>query len=400
MTIFRMIMTPVTPTTINDRLLTDDLLAFWDALGADDLRLVGGCVRDAVLGIEAHDLDFATPLRPEDIMRRARASGMKAIPTGIEHGTVTVIHQDIKAEITTLRRDIQANGRYALIAYTDDWALDAMRRDFTINALSMDRAGHIHDYAGGLDDLAAQRVRFIGDADQRIREDYLRIMRFFRFHARFGGDTADIMALTACRNGRDGLTGLSIERVRDELLRLLSGPRPIEMLGLMQEAGILPIINISLTHLDRLARVLDYPLFTDGFWRLRALLPDDADHLHAAARHWRLPNRVLRDWLDVLSLMVDDPADFRHGVYHAGIEAGQRALALVNADTADMRRVMLQHVRHEKLPIDGRDITELAGLTGPVVGDVLKKMEYWWLDTAPAADRATCLQKLQEFSRK
>jgi poly(A) polymerase len=197
-------------------------------------RFVGGCVRDALTGQAPSDLDLATLDAPETVMAKLAAAGFKAIPTGIAHGTVTAVVRGRTYEITTLRRDIETDGRHATVEFTDDWAADAARRDFTLNAMSMDAAGRVFDYFGGRADVAERRVRFVGDAATRVAEDYLRALRFFRFQARFGGDVPDAQALAACQQAAAQLKNLSAERVRGELFRLLEGPNAPAMLRLMQ----------------------------------------------------------------------------------------------------------------------------------------------------------------------
>jgi poly(A) polymerase len=205
----------------------------------EEARVVGGAVRNALLGLSADEIDVATTAVPDDVVRRVQAAGFKAVPTGIEHGTVTVVCDKIPFEVTTLRRDVETYGRHAKVAFGRDWKADAERRDFTINAFSARADGAVYDYVGGLADLAARRVRFIGDPQQRIEEDYLRILRFFRFHAAYGtSDHPDREGLDACIAGRDGLDQLSRERVRMELLKLVVAPHAVPTLISMTDAGL------------------------------------------------------------------------------------------------------------------------------------------------------------------
>jgi poly(A) polymerase len=214
------------------------LLDALDAKGGAT-RFVGGCVRDALLGLEQSDVDLATRLTPEEVVARLQAARIKAVPTGIAHGTITAVPAGSPVEVTTLRRDVSTDGRRATVAFTDDWKEDAARRDFTINALSADPVnGEVFDYFGGLDDLAARRVRFIGDPLQRIAEDHLRILRFFRFHARFGAEAPDPEGLEACAARANDLMALSRERIADELLKLLALPDPTPTVALMIARGI------------------------------------------------------------------------------------------------------------------------------------------------------------------
>ena len=202
-------------------------------------RVVGGAVRNALLSASIHEIDVATTAVPEEVVRRVEAAGFKAVPTGIAHGTITVVIDKHPFEVTTLRQDVETYGRHAKVEFGHDWQGDAHRRDFTINALSVTRDGTVYDYVGGLADLAARRVRFIGDARQRIAEDYLRILRFFRFHAAYGDGHPDPVGLHACIAGRDGLEQLSRERVRMELMKLITAPRAAPTLAAMSDAGLL-----------------------------------------------------------------------------------------------------------------------------------------------------------------
>ncbi len=224
------------------------------AAPGEETRLVGGCVRDALLGSAASDIDLATTLRPEAVMEHARRAGLKAVPTGIEHGTITVVTPQEPIEVTTLREDVETDGRHAVVRFGGDFAQDAARRDFTINALSLGADGALHDTVGGLDDLRAGRVRFIGEAATRIREDALRILRFFRFHARFAEAEPDRQALAACIAARDAIDGLSRERVRSEFLKLLLAPGCVPVVTLLSGTGLLQRISGGVAELGRLAR--------------------------------------------------------------------------------------------------------------------------------------------------
>ena len=245
-------MTAATPRLTDAAWLHDGpvarLLAVLDRDG-EEARVVGGAVRDALLREPIGDIDLATTATPDEVSRRAAAAGFKAVPTGIEHGTVTVVIEGRPYEVTTLRQDIETFGRHAKVAFGRDWEADARRRDFTINALTATRDGAVHDYVGGLADIEARRVRFIGDAAKRIAEDYLRILRFFRFHAAYGHGLPDAAGLHACIAGRAGLQQLSRERVRMELLKLLVAPHATPTLATMTEAGLLQAVLGSVPYL-------------------------------------------------------------------------------------------------------------------------------------------------------
>jgi poly(A) polymerase len=215
------------------------LLGVLDGNG-EEARVVGGAVRNALLGIAIHEIDIATTAVPDEVVKRVTAAGFKPVPTGIAHGTITVVIDKHPFEVTTLRQDVETYGRHAKVAFGRNWKTDADRRDFTINALSATRDGAVYDYVGGLDDLAARRVRFIGDPGKRIAEDYLRILRFFRFHAAYGtSDHPDAEGIAACIAGREGLSQLSRERLRMELMKLVVGTHAVPTLISMTEAGLL-----------------------------------------------------------------------------------------------------------------------------------------------------------------
>src|SRR6476619_45805 len=231
-----------------------------DALGADEglTRFVGGAVRDDLLGLPVNDIDLATRIPPDEVINRLEKARIKAVPTGIDHGTVTAISDGHPFEITTLRRDVSTDGRRATVAFTDDWQEDAARRDFTINALSADpETGELFDYFGGLADLEQRHIRFIGDPLQRIAEDHLRILRFFRFHARFDAREPDAAALDACTARANDLMALSRERIADELIKLLGTDDPVPTIAIMVERAILrPVLpEIDIAAVNRLKRL-------------------------------------------------------------------------------------------------------------------------------------------------
>src|SRR3954449_5892391 len=209
---------------------------------AEEARVVGGAVRNALLNIPIGDIDIATTAVPDEVIRRAKAAGIKSVPTGIEHGTVTLVVESQPFEVTTLREDVETFGRKAKVAFGRDWVRDAQRRDFTINGLSVGADGSVHDHVGGLEDIEARRVRFIGDPDQRIAEDYLRILRFFRMHAAFGAGDPDRDGVLACIRGRPGLAGLSAERVRMEMLKLLVAEDAVAAVIAMEDGGLLLVL--------------------------------------------------------------------------------------------------------------------------------------------------------------
>ena len=259
--------------------------------GGEETRLVGGAVRDLALGEPAVDFDLTTTATTDVVVRRARAAGFKVALTGVSHGTVTIVVDGRPFEMTTLREDVETDGRWAKVVFGRDFVADARRRDFTINALSLSADGAVHDYVGGLEDLGARRVRFIGEADARIREDYLRILRFFRFSARFAGGGLDSEGLSAAIRARDGLAWLSRERVRAEFLKLLAAPHAGDIAQKMSESGFLEPILGGVGYPTRLSRLIateaERGRNGDALLRLAALgvaIPEDAERLHDRLR--------------------------------------------------------------------------------------------------------------------
>jgi tRNA nucleotidyltransferase/poly(A) polymerase len=269
--------------------------------GGEEARVVGGAVRNSLLGEPPGDIDIATTATPEEVTRRSLAAGFKAVPTGVEHGTVTIVAHGHPFEVTTLREDVETFGRKAKVAFGRDWRADAERRDFTINALSLSPDGTVHDYVGGLADLDARRVRFIGDPAKRIGEDYLRILRFFRFHALYGNGGSDAAGLHACIAGREGLRGLSRERVRMELFKLLVAPLAAPTLTIMSDAGLLPLVLGGVAQLASIESLVRIEAATgaapDPVRRLGALavlIEEDAERLNDRLRLANIEHRRLR----------------------------------------------------------------------------------------------------------
>lgn len=369
--------------------------------GGVEARFVGGCVRDALLGHHDPeiDLDVATPLLPDQVIKRLEAADIKAIPTGLAHGTVTAIVDGRAFEITTLRKDIACDGRHADVQFTDAFELDAERRDFTINALSTDRRGRLVDYFGGVEDLKAGRIRFVGDAGERVREDYLRILRFFRFYARFGRPPVDQEALRACREGADGLTRLSGERIRAEMLKLLASGNAVAALTLMIETKVLRHVLPIDVDIGALARLIAAAPDSDPLLRLISLLKSNADpeSTLAAVAAWRLSRvenarleRLIREPLIPLPL---PSSDSRKKKYRLGEETYLDLLKL-SANDADAFDAALPLPEIQPLPINGLDLINRGVPPGPNLGQVLKQLEDWWLDQDMQPDRATVLGEL------
>ncbi|MEM7042461.1 MAG: CCA tRNA nucleotidyltransferase [Pseudomonadota bacterium] len=360
-------------------------------------RFVGGCVRDALLGHYDPDvdLDVATPILPEQVIERLEAAGIKAIPTGLSHGTVTAVVDGRPFEITTLRKDVACDGRHAEVAFAADFREDAERRDFTINAMSVDRQGRLVDYFGGVEDLKAGRIRFVGDAQARVREDYLRILRFFRFFARYGRPPVDEGALEACRAGASGLEELSGERIRSEMFKLLDSSGAAEALRLMIENGILSHILPSTPDLEPLQRLITLVPESDPLLRLVTLLsPTSAEPV---AEAWKLSNaektRLERLTLEPLFDLPHSPLIARTHIYHHGPEI-YTDLVRLSAKSASDLGTSLPPPSVEKLPISGQDLIARGVPPGPELGHLLADIEAWWLNQSMQPDRNACLAEL------
>jgi poly(A) polymerase len=385
--------------------------------GAAASRFVGGCVRDSLLGEPVGDIDIATRLPPERVIRALEAAGLKAIPTGVEHGTVTAISGGEPFEITTLRRDVETDGRRAVVAFTDDWTEDAQRRDFRLNALYADPDGTLHDpTGGGLADIEARRIVFVGDPETRIREDALRILRYFRFLARFGHGAPDAAALAACQRLKGLIGGLSAERIGQEMLKLLDAEDPRGAVQLMAQTSVLTQVLADaqgLARFEQLVVIETEMLFTrDPLLRLAALLPDDPAAASAAAQRLRLsaaqkarleaalqPEPKLVSWLG--------PREVRRLVYRLGVEAfcDRVMLAWAAAEltrTTPQWRMLLPTAQSwpiPKLPLTGEEVMAAGVPAGPAVGRVLREVEAWWIDQDFIDDKLSIVERLKAVSQ-
>jgi poly(A) polymerase len=370
------------------------MAALLDALdaGAGATRFVGGAVRDTLAGRPVSDVDIATRLLPDDVAARIVGAGLKAVPTGIAHGTVTAVLPDGPVEVTTLRRDVSTDGRRATVAFSDDWREDAARRDFTINALYADPAtGAVHDYFGGGDDLAAGRVRFIGDPMARIAEDHLRIMRFFRFHARYGRGAPDADAYNACAARANDLMALSRERIADELLKLLASDDPAPAVALMLDRAILkPVLpEIDGDGLARLRAVVAAERETatpgDRTRRLAALLPPDAARAESVAARLKLSNRQRKR---IVAALSGDAVDPRAIAYRFGEEAAIDRLLLARIDAGERAKALadLSGWTRPTPPVGGGALVARGLGAGPDVSKALRLIEDRWIAAGfPAA---------------
>ncbi|MCP1337503.1 CCA tRNA nucleotidyltransferase [Futiania mangrovi] len=376
------------------------------ALAADGgkARFVGGCVRNALLGAEVDDIDIATPLTPDAVMARAEAAGIKSVPTGIDHGTVTLVSHGRPFEVTTLRRDVETHGRHATVAYTDDWAEDAARRDFTMNALYAEADGTLVDPLGGLEDALAGRVRFVGDPHARIGEDFLRILRFFRFHAWYGKGALDAEGLGACAAHVEGLGRISAERIGKETMKLMAARDPRTAVEGMAETGVLAQILPDAREVEAMARVVTVEIALDyNPGPMRRLVALTAGRTGRLKDSLRLSNRQAGHLDDIRTLVPRiDPhmgeAEARAEIYRAGRVVWRDAVvagwALSGADAGDGRWQALAGLtawEPPAFPLNGRDLADLGAAQGPALGKLLKRLEADWIAGGFAEDRAGLL---------
>jgi len=376
--------------------------------GGVEARFVGGSVRDALLGKRIGDIDIATPASPERVIELLEKASIKVVPTGLAHGTVTAVVPPRHFEITTLRRDVETYGRRARVAFDADWAADAARRDFTINAIFLTPDGTLHDPVGGLADLRARRVRFVGDPATRIAEDVLRLLRYYRFEARFGNGAGDGPARAACRAAAHSLPLLSAERVAQELAKLLETPDPIAVLRMMQEDGVLAVVLPEARRLKRLQRLIEIEPAADPLLRLAALIEVDSEGATALAARLRFSN-AWRDGLRGLSppWPVDQRGDVREqrrALYRLGVERYRDVVWLMAAE-GEVSRSRLTRLLDlaggwtpPVFPLDGRDVTTLGIPTGERVGRLLAAVRDWWEAGDFTADRGACLAYLRALA--
>lgn len=380
----------------------------FDALGGAGIaaRFVGGWVRDAVRGEPlTNEPDLAVDKPPETVMLALKAARIKVVPTGLKHGTVTAVIAGAPYELTTLRRDVETDGRHAVVAFTDDWLEDASRRDFTFNALYADLDGTLYDPFDGRTDLAQARVRFIGDPDLRIAEDRLRILRFFRFHTWFARAPFDAAGFEACRRNAGSLRGLSGERVRKELLRLLQAPAPADTVAAMREAAILDHWLPECDGTARLRALIAREDRPDPLRRFAAILAPDADATTIGKRLKLSTQESLR--LDVMLAadpaidVAGGPTAWRAQIYALGGNLYADRLLLAVDAPGDWRAAlaMARAWTPPELPVSGGDALKLGLKPGPKVGALIEAVERWWIDGDFTADRAGCLAELERLVR-
>ncbi len=369
-----------------------------------ETRIVGGAVRNILLDLTATDIDLTTSLKPDEVMARAAKAGIKTVPTGLKHGTVTLVLDKTPFEVTTLRRDVETDGRHAVVAFADSFEEDAVRRDFTINQLSLSVDGTVHDYAGGLADLAARKIRFIGDARRRITEDYLRILRFFRFHAAYGAGPLDAEALQACDELKGGMARLSAERIWSELKRLLAAQGAPHVMRAFVGGRIwqamaghvvadLPAFEAAATTFPR----------SDSVARLAALAVRTADDVAALDARLKFAAHERKRLADVAQLLEKWPAPealneraLRLASLNFGPQAVHDALCVWSAALGEAQARAFADVQPPPNPFMGREVLALGVPAGPDVGRIIQHATEMWADLGFAEDpalRAQCLQR-------
>jgi poly(A) polymerase len=397
------------------------------AAGGKEVRFVGGCVRDSITTrplLESFDIDIATPEQPERVTELLESAGIKAIPTGFSHGTITAVIEGAHFEITTLRVDLEADGRHAKVAFIDDWQLDAARRDFTINAFSSTPEGDVFDYFNGLDDLSCGRIRFVGNAVERIEEDVLRILRFFRFCATHGRPPFDKSALAACRQLAYRLSELSGERIWKELSRLLMGQNSADIIQIMRGEKVLEHILYEVKSVGRL-RLLSWLESTaikvdsvscDPLRRLAALQDTDREGAKNTAERLRLSKKqtvrliTLAETTDKPNPEMDEP-ELHRILQRLGVDITRDLILLSWADELsttprrESRRTeswlnllaLADNWKVRLFPVRGDDALALGLPPGPEIGDALRAVEAWWEEGGYQADRKDCLEKLKDL---
>lgn len=360
------------------RLLFPETLALIEAVGEQNIRFVGGCVRDLLADITIHDIDFATTLTPEQVILACKMRNIHVVPTGIAHGTVTVVMRGWEFQVTTLRRDVKTDGRHAVIEYVDDWEADAMRRDFTINAFYLSADGTLTDFFGGLDHLRSGKIQFIGQAEERIREDYLRILRYFRFFGKFGHGEPDPETMRICTRNASKINNLSAERLQDEMFKILSLPNAAQTLDNMHNAGILPFIfpgDVDTSVLQNLEQIEDKPN------PMRRLAVIDGYDVPALISHWKLSKenasilKMLKEPIDTADPKVImrrvGKERFRDIAY---IEAARGRLQASLEDVLDFANTW----QIPRFPIYGNDVIAMGVKEGRKIGQILTELEAYW----------------------
>lgn len=395
---------------------TKAVIAALDAAKPGASRFVGGCVRNTLIGQPVDDIDIATQLLPEAVIDAAKKAGLAAVPTGIEHGTITVVCNHKPYEVTTLRRDVTTDGRRATVAFTEDWNEDAQRRDFRLNALYADANGVVHDLTGGgVEDAKAGRITFIGDAETRLREDYLRILRFFRFSAWYGKGPLDSRGLAACAALQEGMDQLSAERVWKELKKLCAAPRPASALQAMADAGILARVAPEASNVARALHVAaiddEYLLEPDGLLRIAALISDD-ESARSLCRRLKASN-------DERARIVAAVGQTPRVVSYMSMRELRRALYLLGRQTFDdrarlawaeddrartgpqWRALLALSLGWERphLELTGDEVAAAGVPAGPKIGAVMREVEAWWIDADFPDDKLSIVERLKAVAQ-
>ena len=395
------------------------------AAGGKEARFIGGCVRDELLKLPVNEVDLATPERPERVIELLEKAEIKAVPTGIKYGTVTAVIRNNTYQITSLRKDITTNGRHPVVEFTDDWREDAMRRDFTFNALSATPDGVVYDYLNGLQDLADRRIKFVGLAEERINEDHLRILRYFRFMATTGFLNDDKVSHQICIDNAYLLSHLSGERIREEFFKILISENYNDVLEVMVKSGVtrhfLPeAMQTNLTkHLIRVENFVNehFSIIIDPVRRLASLISTDRSNVDAIAQRLKFSNDqykklkgyLVPEWQATWNI---DDVSLRAGLYRFGaayiinlsLQQWSRMLANTDPLPQEQNDAWLRIIntanswKDRTFPIKGQDVVNLGIAEGPKISDILKKLENWWLNSGCTANRETCLKKLRQVS--
>ncbi len=392
------VIVPKKPNKLNALWLQDKgVQSVVTALGADHVRFVGGAVRNSLMGLDIKDIDAATVFTPDVIMQKLGDAGIKTIPTGLKYGTVTAISHDTVIELTTLRQDIETYGRHATVAFTDNWQKDAARRDFTMNAVYLDADGCLHDYFNGLQDISSGCVRFIRDPRDRISEDGLRILRFFRFYAHYGRGDPPTNALQACHHQCHMIQDLSAERIRNETLKTLKARDPCRALHFAANTGVLACVFGEKFCIDALITVVDqeqkHNLSPNLLARLIALLYKDADVVQMFARNKKLSNKKAKALKTVLSAMsenLNQTQGIKTALYRCGPKATLSALLLQNPRA--IAGLNLNDI--PAFPLKGRDIIATGIVEGPNVGLILNNLENKWIESGFTLNKAALISIL------
>jgi len=370
----------------NTSVITNDIKALGKLFkkNGHELRLVGGVVRDVLIGKEPKDIDFATDATPEEMTKFLQKAKIKVVPTGIEHGTITAVYKDKSYEITTLRADKETDGRHAEVEFVRNWKEDAKRRDLTYNAMSMDMEGEVHDYFNGMDDLQNKVSKFVGDPDERIKEDYLRILRYFRFQSRLEDPTFDKDTLTAIKNNASGLKRISVERIWQEMSKLLTGQGVKQVLHKMSETGVAANIGLNTKNIDSVK-------YSDAILNLAALVDNDE-----IASKWRLSNQqsqALKFYVENKknTLNANKAEDFIIDGVDKKLVAN---LALLQGKESLLKDIM--EFEPQDFPVSGQDLLSLGMKAGPEVGNTLNTLKAEWKKSRFKLTKQELLQKVKK----